>query len=128
MTGRGLVRIFSHELIDPERPDHKEPCLNICRRTLGGQGKRVVIPLANLYQYWENADLAAKAVEFTGVLFDGCFGKGDLLAVGNCIDDGLDELFKMKPDMGPSKLDIENEMHRLGLKFSVDGRTVVDAS
>ena len=123
-----LVRIYSYEKLDETRPDHKEPCLNICRRVIGGTGKRVVIPLCNLYQYWENADLAAKAVEFAGVLFDNCFSKSDLLAVGNCIDDGLDQLFKMKPDLGPSKLDLENEMARLGLKFTVNGKVVMDAS
>lgn len=128
MKRSGLTRIFSYEELDPERPGHKEPCLNICRRAIGGTGHRVVIPLANLYQYWENEQLAEKALEFTGVLFQGMFTKSDLLAVGNCIDDGLDELYKMKPAAELSPGELDRQMQALGIKFSVDGKTIVDAT
>lgn len=128
MKMTGLTRVFSHEEIDPERPGHKEPCLNICRRELGGKGRRVVIPLQNLYQYWETDGLAAKAAEFTAVLYGGVFNKSDLLRVGNCIDAGLDELFKMMPARERTQSELEKEMEALGIKLSIDGKTIVDAT
>jgi len=123
----GLVRIYSYEEVDPENPGHKEPCMNICRRA-GGKGTRIVIPLMNLYEYWGTAGLAAKAVEFTSQLFGNPFSKSDLLIVGNLVDDGLDELFRMKPELEKTKFQVDQEIERLGIKFSINGETILDAS
>lgn len=123
-----LVRIFSYEEVDPERPGHKEPCMNICKRTVGGTGKRVVIPLQNLWQYWSSDSLGQKALEFAAVLFDNHFTKSDILAVGNCIDAGLDELFKMTPHEGMTQEEFEKTLAQHEVKMAINGKIIVDAT
>jgi len=122
-----LVRIYSHEALDPDHPDDKEPCMNICRRAFG-RGRRVVIPLRNAYQYVETGDLIAKAAQFAAVLYDGVFNRSQVVNICNVIDDGLYDLLTQKPHEGRSAADLENEMDRLGLVLTVNGEAVIDAT
>lgn len=127
MNRGNLIVIHSYEALDPDKPDDKEACINICRRAFG-KGYRVVIPLSRAYEYVETNELIAKAVEFAHVLYQGLFNRGQVVNICDTIDNALYDLLNSKPAPERSKNDLENEMDRLGIVFTLDGKRLIDAS
>lgn len=114
---------------DPENPGVDEPVLYLSRN-----GHTVCIMLKNLHFFCKYRDvvdgefLLSSAAEYAKQLFPPDPNRWEVQALASIIENSLIDLLLAYPPELPTKAEIEAKMIAHGMKFSVGGKVIVDAT
>jgi len=121
--------------VDQGDGDGEQPMLVLWRVRTGRQRYKVMIPQRLAHVFVSEADnvdgsaLYTRCSTYCDVLYGhGQWLPGEAKAVCDLVLDNLDKLIRMPPAPDKSKKEVEKAIERAGLKFTVNGTTLVDAS
>ncbi len=127
----GYHVFFKHIEHEFEGSMEEEGVMCIARQSTADRQHRklVMIPqsIAHAF-YYDDEQLLFRCVDYCDRLFGGFYSRDDIINLASIIENFLDDLVMMPPKQEQTAKAVERLIERAGLKASIDGQILVDAS